>query len=347
MSEKRDLYRSYGQKLMSLFVRLMFSGERHSLTDLSRSMDCSKQTVIRLMNDIRMAYGVDIEESYEGNRKYYRIKRFANTLPIAPITETELRTLQMCRDFTEHLLGKALYEEATRALLKSRAILLPSGENVFACHFAAYRPGSIDYAPQDQVIHALIEAMDKRLICRLTYRAVGGASAKSFFIKPIKLFSHRDTIYLHAQLARTPGKPYRAPKFDPLLAVHRIKAVDLTERPFTPPDNFDFEKVFNRHFGVMKEETFTAEVEFTGWAAGYVVERVWSQDQQIEKTGEDTVILTFTASSEPEFTGWLLSFGAEARLIGPAWLVKDIKRIINGMKKQYRDKELSSRQQIV
>jgi hypothetical protein len=29
--------------------------------------------------------------------------------------------LQMCRDFTEHLIGKPLYEDATRALMKSRA----------------------------------------------------------------------------------------------------------------------------------------------------------------------------------------------------------------------------------
>ncbi|MEI7638328.1 MAG: WYL domain-containing protein [Syntrophus sp. (in: bacteria)] len=344
MAGKKDPYRSYGQKLISLFVKLMFSGERYSLTELSRSLACSKQTVMRILNDIRMAYPVDIEESFQGNRKYYRIKRPARPLPLTPMTEMEIRTLQMCRDFTEYLLGKPLYEEATRALLKSRA-LLPDDDNAFACHFAAFRPGTIDYTPQDQAIRTLIEAMGKKAVCRLTYQAIAGKTAKTFFIKPLKMFSHRDTIYLHAQLARTPGERYRSPKFDPLLAIHRIKAVELTDRTFEPPETFDFEKVFNSHFGVMKEETFTVEVEFTGWSACYVVERVWSPDQEITRKDEDTVILTFTASSEPELTGWLLSFGAEARLINPDWLVKDVKRIINGMKKQYRDKEQSSSHQ--
>jgi len=334
MAGKRDLYRSYGQKLMSLFVRLMFTGERHSLTDLSRSMDCSKQTIIRLMNDIRMAYGVEVEESTEGNRKYYRIRRKANALPASPITEQELRTLQMCRDFTEHLLGKPLYEEATRALLKSRS-LLPEGDKVFACHFTAFRSGTINYTSRDQVIHLLVEAMNKKVICRLAYRALGGKSVKAFYIKPLKLFSYRDTVYLHAQLARTPGKSYRSPKFDPLLTVHRIETVELTDRNFTPPENFDFEKIFNRSFGIMKDENFTADVEFTGWAASYVAERTWSSDQEIKKTGNNSILLSFSAASETELIAWVLSFGVEAILIKPAWLVKEMKANILNLAKRY------------
>ena len=48
--------------------------------------------------------------------------------------------------------------------------------------------------------------MDKKTVCRLTYKAITGKAAKTFFIKPLKLFSHRDTVYLHAQLARTRGE---------------------------------------------------------------------------------------------------------------------------------------------
>ena len=67
----------------------MFSGKRYSLTELSRSLDCSKQTVIRILNDIRMAYGVDIEETFQRNRKYCRIKRPSSPMPIIPLTEKE------------------------------------------------------------------------------------------------------------------------------------------------------------------------------------------------------------------------------------------------------------------
>lgn len=334
MAKKLDSYKSYGQKLISLLVRLMFSGERVSLTELARMENCSKQTIIRLLNDIRMSYGMDIEETFQGNRKYYRVKRPTSGLPVMALSETEIRTLQMCRDFTEHLIGKPLYEEATRALLKSRAFL-PEKDNIFKCHFASFRPGTIDYKPQHQVIHTLIEAMEKQKVCKLTYQGLGAPQSKTFHIKPLKLFSYHDTIYLHAQKAKEPGKAYRSPKFDPLLAVHRIQAAEVTGISFEPPANFDFEKVFNSNFGVMKDDAFAVEVEFTGWSARFVAERTWSADQKIKRKDDDRIVLIFTASSETEFISWLLSFGDEARLIKPKWLVKEVKLNINNLARRY------------
>jgi len=334
MAKKLDSYKSYGQKLIGLLVRLMFSGERVSLTELARLENCSKQTIIRLLNDIRMSYGMDIEETFRGNRKYYRVKRPTSGLPVMALSETEIRTLQMCRDFTEHLIGKPLYEEATRALLKSRA-LLPGKDNSFKCHFASFRPGTIDYKPQHQIIHTLIEAMEKQKVCKLTYQGLGAPKPKTFHIKPLKLFSYHDTIYLHAQKAKEPGKPYRSPKFDPLLAVHRMQAAELTDIAFEPPASFDFEKVFNSNFGVIKNDAFTVEVEFTGWSARFVAERTWSADQKIKSKDDNRIILTFTASSESELVSWLLSFGDEAQLIKPKWLLKGIKFKILNLAKSY------------
>jgi len=110
----------------------------------------------------------------------------------------------------------------------------------------------------------------------------------------------------------------------PLLAVHRIKTVEITGRSYEFPDKFDFEKAFNKNFGVIKEDTFEVEVEFTGWSANYVAERIWSPDQKITKKGKGKIRITFSASSEPELTGKLLSFGEEAQIIKPDWLVEEV-----------------------
>ncbi|MBW1743958.1 MAG: WYL domain-containing protein, partial [Deltaproteobacteria bacterium] len=253
MPKKRDAYRSYGEKLISLFARLFFSRESHSLTDLARMLNCSKQTVLRLVRDIERAYLVNIEETFEGNRKYFRIKR-----PIAPpvfLTEMEFSVLYMCRTFAEHLLGRHQFEEATHALLKSRA-LLPDDKAPTAQHFASFRPGTIDYTPHQNTIRTIIEAMESKKVCKVTYQAIWHGKSKTFYVKPLKLFSHQDTVYLHARMARSHGKPYKEPDFDPLLAVHRIKKLEMTERGFEFPKDYDFEKRFNREFGVINEESF-------------------------------------------------------------------------------------------
>lgn len=334
MPEKFDPYKSYGEKLIGLFVRLLFSGESHSLTDLARMLDCSKQTVLRLIDNIRKAYDINIEETKQGNRSYYRIRKATASLQNIPLTEAELQSLQLCKSFTQYLVGKKLYEEATQAILKSKTSLA-AGHQVGECHFTAFRPGTIDYTPHHQIIHTLIDAMENHKVCKLTYQSVNSPRPKTYYIKPLKLFSHHDAIYLHAQKAKEPGKPYRAPKYDPLLAVHRMKAIETTTISFQP-DKFDFERAFNQQFGIIKDEAFRVEAEFTGWAASFVLERIWSPDQEIVKKGKNKILLKFTASSEPELISWLLSFGEEVTLIKPDWLVKELKSRIAEMADCYK-----------
>ena len=336
MPEKRDSYSSYGQKIISLFAKLLFSRQRHSLIELSRMLHCSKQTVLRLVDDIKMAYGVDIEESVENRRKYYRLKRRVGVDPTLNLTESEISVLQMCRAFTEHLLGRQLFEEASQALLKSQAHL-PENQRVDSRHFASFIPGSIDYTGHHQTIRRLIKAMDEKKICKITYKRIMADRAKTFFIKPLKIFSQKDTVYLHARMARYPGKPYKEPDFDPLLAIHRIKNLELTERFFEFPKDYDFEKFFNQNFGVIKEEAFKVEMEFTGYATEYVAERIWSPDQKLIKKKDGTVKLKFSASSEPELISWVLSFGDEAKVVKPNWLIDKIKQIVISIQSEYSD----------
>jgi predicted DNA-binding transcriptional regulator YafY len=283
-----------------------------------------------------MAYGVDIEESVENRRKYYQLKRRVGVDPTLNLTESEISVLHMCRAFTEHLLGRELFDEAAQALLKSQAHL-PEKQRVDSRHFASFIPGSIDYTGHHQTIRRLIKAMDEKKICKITYKRIMADRAKTFYIKPLKVFSQKDTIYLHARMARYLGKPYKEPDFDPLLAIHRIKNLELTERSFEFPKDYDFEKFFNQNFGVIKEEAFKVEVEFTGYATEYVAERIWSPDQKLIKKKDGTVKLKFSASSEPELISWVLSFGDEAKVVKPSWLIDRIKQNVISIQSEYSD----------
>ena len=334
MPPKRNGHRKYGEKLISLFARLLFSRQSHSLTELSRMLDCSKQTVLKLIRDIKMAYGIDIEETVQYRHKYYRIRKKFGVDPSLNLTEAEVNTLQMCRAFTEHLLGRKFFDQATQALGKSMAHL-PENRRGASKHFATFIPGSIDYTNHHEIILQLIQAMEERKICKLTYKRPMATRAKTYYIKPLKIFSHKDTIYLHARMAKHPGKPYKEPDFDPLLAIHRIKAAHITDRFFEFPKDYNFEKAFNKNFGVIKEDVFDVEVEFSGYAAAYVSERIWTPDQKITKKN-GTTKLKFSASSEPELISWVLSFGDEAKVKNPQWLKNEIKDQIGLLTQVYR-----------
>lgn len=333
MPGKLDPYKSYGVKLISLFARLLFSGESHSLSDLARMLRCSKQTVLRLIEDIRMGYGVDIEEAILERRKYYRLKKRGAT-PVLSLSQNEITVLQMCKAFTEHLLGADFLKEAAEAIDKSRAHL-PGDQRMPGKHFAVLPFGGIDYTPHQEALRTLIRAMEERKICKVTYRAAYDGRAKTFFIKPLKLFSHKDCLYLSTQMARQPGRPYRTPDFDPLLAIHRIAGIELTNRNFEYPRNYSFESRFNGDFGVIKDEPFEVEVEFRDWAARFVSERVWSPDQKIIKKKDGTVRLKFKSSSEPETISWILSFTDGCRLLKPKRLLKELEAVLDNISKKY------------
>ncbi len=270
----------------------------------------------------------------EGRKRFFRMKTLGRQPPILNLTPTEAHGLYMCRAFAEHLLGRGFLEEVTRALDKGRT-LLPKNTGFSSGHFAAYRPGSIDYTPHQETIRRLLSAMEKKRICKISYQTVMAEKPKIYYIKPYRLFSHQDTVYLHAGLARKPGERYKEPHYDPLLAVHRIKKAELDERPFTIPENYDFEKTFNRNFGIIKQEAFEVRVEFTGFAAGFVSERIWSPDQKIKALPNDGIEITFSASSKPELVSWVLSFGHEARLLEPHWLVEEVKGQVARMREKY------------
>ena len=328
--------RPYGAKLISLFAKLLFTGRKYSLTDLSRSLGCSKQTVLRLIDDITLAYSVPIRDEIVGKRKYVWIDRVgASELasePAALITETEHRTLQMCRAFTEHLLGPDIFAEVERAVEKSGQHLPPgvSGGEDGAVGgagdgFGVLRSGVIDYTAHEDVLRNLITGLDRRLVCEVRYRRLGGDEAKTFRIKPLKVFAHRESVYVHARLAKTPGKVWKTPKYDPMLAVHRFEKVRLTETKFRRPAGYDFEKVMNQGFGVWNQKKFWVEMELTGWAGEFARERTWSPEQRIEEMPGGGILLGFWGTSAPEVMGLVLSFGGCARVLEPVGIAESVR----------------------
>jgi len=326
--------RSYGEKLIALFAKLLFSNNRYSLTELAESLGCSKQTVLRLIDDITFAYDVPLRDEMRSGRKYFWIEQTGGAEPAALLTETEHRTLQMCRSFTEHLLGQQTFQEVERAVEKS-GHHLPPGVDPDHAAFGVVRSGVIDYTAHEGILRTLIDSMDQRLVCEVSYQNLTADKPKTFHIKPLKVFAHRESVYLHARRAKSPGKPYKAPKYDPLLAVHRFKSAKLTDVPFRRPAHYDFEKVMNQGFGIWNQKKFRVVIELTGWAANFARERIWSPDQKIKDLKDGGIRLEFWSTSEPEVVALALSFGKCARLIDPEMIVKSLTRELDETQTRY------------
>ena len=286
------------------------------MTDLARHLGCSKQTVLRLIGDIRRAYSVEIEEMTRERRKYFRLKKRWLNGPALPLTSSELLTLRMCQAFAEHLLGPALLQEAQRGIEKSGADS-SGGRLEFRETFGVLPFGAIDYRSHEETIRRLRQAMEEHRVCRVLYRPAHDGVLKEYPIEPLKIFSFRDCLYVAARRAETRNARVRRSAYDPLLAIHRIRKVELTDVHCRPAGGFDFEGLYKDGFGIIREKPQRIEVEFRGWAAKYVSERRWSKDQKIRSCSRDRVRVSLTVASAEEAIAWLLSFGECFRILKP------------------------------
>jgi len=315
---------SHSEKLIKLFAMLFFRPGKRSLTELAEHLDCSKQTIQNLIRKVESGFGVNIETETINNRLFYIFDSPKPYLPPATLSTTELNALQMCRAFTEHLMGSKQFSDTMLALEKS-TLLLPPGDRLPEDHFGVMRFGCVDYSPFQKQLVTLVDAMRKKRVCEISYRKLEDKRAKHSRIKPFKIFAHNESVYVHARYAKEPGRKFKPADHDSLFALQRFKSVTMTDTRFVLPKNYNFNQTMNKQFGVLHGKRFQVVAEFHGWAAGFVAERNWSPDQKITNKKGGVIRVQFTSSSRPEVLNWILRFGPEARLIGPKDLVQTLK----------------------
>ena len=70
------------------------------------------------------------------------------------------------------------------------------------------------------------------------------------------------------------------------------------------------------------------EIRFSASQARYIRERTWAIDQQILDQEDGSIILKMETSGRNELKKWVLGYGAEAELLQPEDLRKEIKEEI-------------------
>jgi len=321
--------RSYGEKLIRLYHLLLTAHKWFATRELEIALNCSKQTVARLVRDLSLA-GVPIaeDENLESRRrikpKAYRIENRPQKWPA--VSPMEIALLEMARSFSSHLMGHVQADATNLALMKI-------GGGNWQAAFGCYSPGRINYAPHQQKIQRLIEAIAERHVCRVRYRKIEGAQARELWIRPHMLVANQDTVYLHAALARDhrSGRAGQAL----LLAVHRLERVMATHDTFAPPDTMQIESDFNATFGIIKQEPFWVRLRLWGWAAAFARERHWSEGERYLEKSDGALELIFQAASPYELLGQVLWFGDQAKIMAPDWLVAQMQTQVAGIAANY------------
>lgn len=300
-----------GLKLLHLFRKLMLDGRRHFQLDLAYELQCSPQTVSRLIGEIESFVGTGLERGTEKRRRWYRIKT-VNRSRLA-LDHEEIRYLSVCRDLAGSALPAQIRDRVDDTIF-SLSVLLADAD--YAGRDRAQQPqvsffpkGRIDYTGHYDAIEALARAIDERRICLVRYKASGSGEVKEHRFAPGRMAAMNGALYV---LGAGVTEDFREFRHLTNFAVHRIQDVTVTDKlcSFTIP------QADPGGFGLPWHEPRRFHIRFKpGKAADYVRERIWASEQRQEELEDGSLALEFVSRSEPEVMAWVRGFGEEAEFI--------------------------------
>lgn len=172
------------------------------------------------------------------------------------------------------------------------------------------------------------EALRKSRTLQFVYQIPGFETAHERRVDPYHCVGYRAQWYMvgychYKKAVRT-------------FAVSRMTDVSVTDDFFHVPDDFDFQKYVGEHFGIFRsEDVHHVEVRFTSTAAPYVLEREWHPSQELKTATDGSIVLSFPASHLFEVKRWILSWGADARVLSPPELAEMIRQDHSAAASQY------------
>jgi predicted DNA-binding transcriptional regulator YafY len=142
----------------------------------------------------------------------------------------------------------------------------------------------------------------------IRYHSQSSDRTKTYLVHPYRLAYAQGGMYLLAYV----------PEYGEVrtFATDRIEEITLLEERFTPVEELPA-TAFPHSLGVHSGPPERVVIDFQPEAAGYVRTRTWHPSQQIADQPEGLLRVTLDVCLDRALTGWILSFGALARVISP------------------------------
>ena len=319
-----------GEKLLTLYTLLMLRGDRAiSLGELAETLECSKQTVLRLLDQLEAShYGKLEPPTIQGREHYYRLAK----LPPKKLDMgvQELAQLAQCRNMLMNVLPKnvsTMLGKMTGAGAGLGGPVFPAGDGKQEQLGLVYNKGYIDYAPFEQQYATLMQAMRQQRVCRISYRRSPAKAAREFSFVPMRIVLYHENIAFLGWEVTDTGRAKPVYDNSLFLYLQRFQSVELTQRKATDLPTPKTAQDGNKPaaFGIQAGEVFAVKLHFAPDVTGYVYDRQWSSRQECAVQEDGSLILDIDAQSDVEVVAWILGFGSKVRVLEPEWLRDEVR----------------------
>ncbi len=209
--------------------------------------------------------------------------------------------------------GTPIHEDLSAVITKIRGLMSKhhnGGLESLVRVFAPHPRGTVDYAAQHEIIDDLVDAIARRRVCEVEYRAAGKEVARPHRARPLKLVWHRSALYLLVCL----GDHSRITT----LAVQRIRGLTKSDDEFAAP-RVDVDAHISKAFGIfVNDAEVEVEVVFDAEIAWKLEERTYHPDERKQRLPDGRLLYRIRSSAQWEVIPWVQTFGPFAELVAPA-----------------------------
>ena len=305
------------------------SGQAPNASQLAEKLEVSRRTIMRDLDFLRYDLGAPLR--YDHGLRGFVYAEPNWSMPNLRISEGELLAMMIGEKALQAYAGtpwaaklKKVFERLMIAL--PERLEIGPGELLPRMEFDLNAASIVDPG----VLQTISEAIEKNRTLRMRYFALARGEEREYEIDPYVMRSAQGCWYLAAKDHRSGHVP--------LFNLSRVREVQPTGDTFDYEDSgFDPEEYFAGTFGVHHStEKIKVVVEFSGFAARLVSERLWHSSQKLKELPGQRLRFEAEVSHLDDLWPWVLSWGGEAVVIEPPELVQIVAEQAGKIASNYR-----------
>jgi predicted DNA-binding transcriptional regulator YafY len=304
------------------------SGTYPNCNQLAKQLSVQRKTIQRDISFMRDELKLPLvyEESLHG----YYYDTDVSDFPIFQTTAEELAGLFLARTALESVRGTPLAEVMQKVFAKLTRGMLGKIQFAWSDLDEAFSRKSIESSPRDvKLFGQIADAVLNHFVTTFYYRKLGAEPSELRRVNPLHLGEVDGGWYLIAHdLERDALRTFALP---------RMTRLKVTQKTFDRPEGFAGNDHLKQSFGIWsvagEYSRQVVRVELKNYAARLAQERRWHPTQEIfPLNGKATrVEVRFEVGRLEEVLRWVLSFGSQAKVLGPPELIKIVRAEIEAM----------------
>jgi predicted DNA-binding transcriptional regulator YafY len=307
------------------------AGEPFKATDVARTFEVGLRTAYRDLDFLRDAWRIPFD--FDRRTQTFRLTSRTAAMPAIPLSEGELVALFFAEKVLRQYKGTPYEKDLESAFQKIQA-LLPDQITIRPERLESYL--SLDLGPlpaaDADVFRDVVAAVRRGRRLLIRYKSNNTGRTLDRTIEPHRIFNLRGNWYVAAYDHRR--KAVRD------FALHRIRKVTITEESIQAGRPFDFRSYMTHALGIEKGgRVASVAIRFSERQARWIRERRWHKTQRIQDRLDGGCVLRMRVAVTGELVRWVMQFGAEAEVLAPKTLRREVAEGLGRAVSQYVRRE--------